>query len=768
MHSKLDFQSIKWLYTVILKDVQFFTGKNMFCLLRQKSLPFFVVFAFLYFFILSKKSATANTLPQNSKEIPWHISAQIVRFDSKSNLYIAENDVVIIGGKTRLEADYVEFSNKTKDAFAQGNVLFISGEDSISCNAMNINLTTQTGTVDKGTIFIQKNNFYIHGENIKKTGKFSYSADKGSITSCSGESPDWKISGKNIKVTVEGYGIASHTIFWAKKVPLVYSPLLVFPVQTKRQTGFLAPRISSSDRKGFEYEQPLFIAISRNTDATFYADHMSDRGKKSGAQFRYILDKKTKGSMSFDFLEDNKIDDGTIKTRNYSFSTTPQRTNSDRFWFRMKHDQNLPNDFTARLDIDVVSDEDYLLEFEDGFTGYTQTKEYFEKEFGRSLDEYNDNTRKNRLNISKSWSNYTFNVDVLWYDNIRARCQNTDDTILQTLPSIQFNAAKQQIGPSKFFYSLDTEYQTFYRKDTSTTLVKGQRADIYPKIYLPLKFGGSFNFEPSVGVRQTVWHTNEFTDINGNSDSLRTRQMYDIGAQLSTKLIKIFNLNNKFADKIKHEIIPDLEYEFIPDIIQNDLPTFDSLDRIDQKNLLTWSLTNNFISRKSRITPKGKEMVTYRDFAYIKLSQSYDIKKKKDNESEPFSDISLDTQLNPNNFIYLDMDISWSPYDNHFKTLNIGNTIKDNRGDSLRTEYRYKTNSSESLYSKINVSLTDELTAYWSIEKNIKENKTVETKAGFAINKSCWAFNLYFSESLDEQSITFLINLRGIGEFGTK
>lgn len=748
--------------------MQFFTGKNMVCLLRQRYLPLFVIFAFFYIFVSTKGVAKANVLPQNPKEIPWHISAQAVTFDNKKNLYIAEDDVVITGGKTRLEADYVEFSNKTKDAFAQGNVLLISGEDSISCNAMNINLTTEIGTINKGTIFIQKNNFYINGENIRKTGKFSYSADKGSITSCAGDSPDWKISGRNIKVTIEGYGLASHAVLWAKKIPAVYSPFLVFPVKTKRQTGLLFPRFTSSDRKGVEYEQPLFVAISRNTDASVYVDYMSDRGTKLGTEFRYIMDNKTKGSLFFDFLEDDKIDDGTINTENYSFSTTPQRTNTDRFWFRMKHNQDLPNGFTAKLDIDIASDEDYLHEFKDGFTGYTATKEYFEKEFGRGLDEYDDHIRKNWLNISKSWSTYTLNVDALWYDNIHARRQNIDDTTLQTLPSIQFDAFKQQIGPSKFFYSLDTEYRSFYRKDTSATLVKGQRADIYPKIYLPLKLGKFFNFEPSVGVRQTIWHTNEFTDINGNSDNLRTRQMYDIGAQLSTKLIKIFNPNNEFADKTRHEIIPKLEYAFIPNVIQNDLPSFDSLDRIVEQNLLTWSLTNNFTSKKSRITPKGKEITTYRDFAYIKLYQSYDIKKKRDNEPKPFSDITLDTALNPNDFITLDMDLSWSPYDNHFKTLNIGNTLQDNRGDSLRTEYRYTFNVSESLYSKIDVSLTDELTAYYSIEKNLKEEKTVETQAGFALKKSCWTFNLYFAESSGEQSITFLINLHGIGEFGTK
>ncbi len=738
----------------------------MFNLLQKKHKHIFVIFTLFYILIFSNQVAAASYLPENPEEISWHISAMTVTFDQKKDIYIAEDNVVITGGQTRLEADYVEFSNKTKDTFARGNVLLISGEDSISCNAMTLNLITQKGFIDKGTIFIQENHFYITGENIQKTGEATYSAQKGSITSCEGETPDWKITGDNIKVTIEGYGTATNTVFWAKNFPVIYSPYLKFPVKRKRQTGFLLPRVTSSDRKGFELEQPLFLAISKNSDATVYANYMSDRGVKLGTEFRYILDQKTKGSMYFDFLDDDKIDDGTNATDDYSFSSTPQRTNSDRFWFRMKHDQDLPDGFTAKLDIDVVSDEDYLHEFKDGFTGYTQTNKYFENEFGRSLDEYDDYTRQNKLNINKTWSNYSFDVDALWYDNVRARRQNTEDTTLQTLPSIMFNASRQQVSTSKFFYTLNSRYQSFYRQDTTDTLVKGQRADIYPKIYLPMKLGRTFNFEPSLGIRETIWHTNDFTDIYGNSDSLRTRHMFDIGATLSTKLNKIFNVQNSFVDKIQHELIPKLEYAYTPDVTQDDLPFFDDFDRIEEQNLITWSLTNNFISRGVNVTPEGEEKFTYRDFAYIKIYQDYDINKEKDNEPRPFSDISLELEFNPYKFITLDMDIDWSPYDNRFNKLNISNTLKDRRGDALTTEYRFEHDESKSIYAKIDVNLTHGLTSYYSIEQNLIEKESIETKAGFSFERPCWTFDFHFSQSSNEDSVAFMITLNGIGGFG--
>ncbi len=286
--------------------------------------------------------AFAVTAKEDPRQVSWHISALKVTYDKPRDLYVAENEVVITGGKTRLEADYLEFSNKTKEADARGNVLFISGGDTISCNAMQMNLATETGSIDKGTIFVQEGNYYITADTLRKTGKFTYDAKQGSITTCNGDTPDWKITGKNIKVTVEGHGTASHTALWAKNLPILYSPYLIFPVKTKRQSGLLLPDISSSDRTGIEVEQPLFLALSRNTDATLYAHYMSERGLKTAGEFRYALDDHSKGMMILDFLEDDKIDNGTSATREYSFGTTPQRTNTDRWWFRMKGDQTLP------------------------------------------------------------------------------------------------------------------------------------------------------------------------------------------------------------------------------------------------------------------------------------------------------------------------------------------------------------------------------------------------------------------------------------------
>jgi len=740
----------------------------MFCLFSHKKLPLITAVAF-FCYLVSATAPWAGTIPENPKDISWHISALMVTYDNERELYIAEDDVVITGGATRLEADYVEFSNKTKDAFAQGNVLLISGQDSITCNAMQINLLTEKGTINKGTIFIQENNFYVSGENLKKTGEFTYSADKGSITSCAGDTPDWKITGKDIKVTVEGYGSARHTVFWAKKAPILYSPYLSFPVKVKRQTGFLIPRITSSDRKGLEYEQPLYIAISKSMDATIYADYMADRGIKATGEFRYVIDNASKGSMFLDFLDDKKIDDGTEATKKYSYGTTPQRTNRNRYWYRMKHDQNLGRGFTGKLDIDVVSDADYLHEFQDGFTGFDETNDYFEKAFGRSLDEYDDTTRKNSLDINKAWSNFNLNAKALWYDDVIARQTDTADTTLQTLPSIEFDASKQQIGTSVVYYNMDSEFRSFYRQDTTATLVNGLRADIYPKFYLPTRLGKSFFFEPFIGARGTAWHTDNFTDINGNDDKFRTRGTYDIGAELSTSVNKIFNMGNSFADKIKHTLVPKIEYVYQPDVIQDDLPYFDTIDRVEGTNLATWSLTNSFITKNLIEKPDGTQSDKYEEIIWLKLYQSYDITAKRDDEDgKPWTDITLESEFKHFQYFTMQADLAWSPYTSHFSQAKVGAKINDNRGDYIRTYYQYNQESFETWYTKLNVRITDYLTAYYSYERDLKIDKNIESRVGIAILKACWGVGMEFKDSSADTSISFMVTLNGIGGFATQ
>ncbi|WP_187149249.1 LPS-assembly protein LptD [Desulforapulum autotrophicum] len=764
----------------------------------------------LLILLLLALPATAKALmDKQDQPVAWHISAAKGTHDYERGLYIADGEVVIKGGTTRLEADHLEFNSATNDAMARGHVLLISGEDTVTCEALTINLTTETGTIYDGTIFVQENNFYIRGQKITKTGKDSYLAQQASLTSCNTETPDWKITAKNVRVTIGGYGVAKHATLYARNIPALYTPFLGFPAKTRRQTGLLTPEYSLSDRKGFELNLPLFLAINRASDATLYADYMEKRGTKLGLEYRYILGSQSKGTLFFDYLDDQKIDDGTDATSDYSYSTTPDRTNTDRYWFRMKHDQALPMGWKAKLDLDVVSDADYLHEFKDGYTGFTNTQNTFADNFGRNLDDYDDTTRTNQLNLNRTWDTYSLNVDVDWYDDVEARQLNEDDTTLQTLPAVTLNTVYQRINRSDVYFDLDAGYKNFFRQDTTSALVNGQRADIHPSLYYPIKAGRYLNVEPSVGLRQTAWYSDDYT-LSGEDESsggFSHRELVDLNLEMSTRFSRIFTPGNDFAERIKHEIVPALEYNYIPDVDQDDLPFFDDEDRVARQNQVTWSVTNRFTTRKIKpvpldrktsvtsiadtpvnATPKTPEtQVVYHEFAWVKLYQTYyfdDLTYYDDDDDDDdvtrydidksFSDLSLESEFSPYNWLSLEMDVDWSAQDNQFTMCNTGFTLKDNRKDTVQFRYRYQSEESElvdvdpseTLYVKTNVVITPSLNAFISHEEDLYNNERVETSTGIGYHRQCWSMVLTYRDQPDDRSVGFFINLYGIGEFG--
>jgi LPS-assembly protein len=656
-------------------------------------------------------------------------------------------------------------------AIASGHVKMSVGEDIVTGSKIEIDLKTETGTIFDGTLFIKEKHYYIKGSKIKKISENSYTVEKASISTCDGKTPAWKITGRNLDVTIEGYGAVKHATLWAKKVPVLYSPYLYFPVKIKRQSGFLPPQAGLSERKGFEYIQPYFWAISESSDATFYFHHMQERGQKIGAEYRYILKNLSKGTAMYDYLYDRKIDDGTgDSSQKWGYPDDDVlRPNNDRYWFRMKHDQQLPYNFSSKLDLDIVSDQDYLNEFKTGYTGFEETNEYFYETFGRSLDDFNDPIRVNRLNFNRIWSSFSLNAEARWNDNVIYRRQDITTPPLQELPFIGFDASKQVLFKSPFYYDLQSSYIHFYRQEGA----RAHRGDIYPRIYLPYKYRNYFSVEPSAGVRGTVWYLSQFEDASTPGDRTFSRGIYDLRLDLNSEIYNVFSLNSKSYDRIKHSLRPRIVYDYIPHQDQDQLPFFGAIDRISEKNLVTYSLVNLFTSRSTRRAPAQKEKQngvtpsTYHQFSRLKLEQSYDINKANDNEPEPFSPILGEFDFVLKKYFSLRTDAQWSPYSTDFLSHNIAARFSSNRKDRLFVEHRYTQGESESIYTDLLLNITNELSAYASYERNILEEKKIESGVGILYKAQCWSLDVRYIDNESDRKIEFFISLYGLGEVGT-
>lgn len=755
--------------------------------------------------------ANMDQLFEENPDAPWHITADTISYDDPSRRYVADGSVRISRGRVRLTADHVRFDHRTMDATASGHVVLVSGKDVLIGDSVDINLQDQVGTVTQGTVFLEENHFYIRGDKIEKLGENTYAAERATLSSCDGQAPAWKITGRKLDVTLEGYGVIRHAALWARDVPVLYTPIFVFPAKRQRQTGLLPPEVGTASRKGTFITQPFYWAINEQSDLTVYETYMSDRGNKIGLEYRYKVDPLTEGTAMFDYLNDRKVDDG-IGDNSDDWGYTDDnflRPDDDRYWFRMKHDQDLPLGFTGRIDLDIVSDQDYLTEFRSGMTGYDKTREYFRDTYGRDLDDYDDPIRTNQAIATRHWDRFSLNSGIVWLDDTTERWTDEFaatqtlpklDTQLQRLPIIRFDAMRQPLGDTPLLFNMDTEWTYFYSDDNT----RAARIDLQPRVTWPFRLGHALYIEPSAGLRQTAWFVTDFQNIPTEEakDDNTYRTLYDLKLDVSSEFSNVFAIGESGSEAVRHTILPRVIYEYIPNKDQDDYPAFigqdqngnllpldDSVNRVDPLNKITYSITNSFTSksfeRSDKDTEETTETARYNDFLRVKLEQSYDIREARGSDridperKRPFSPIRAELEYYPAKYLRLKADAEYDVYDSRLVSRNISATLNSARGDEFRLEYRYDKGlyhfnrkddtdeDIESLYGSIRLKLPFRFTVYGTNEYDFEENERIETTVGLIYEAQCWSLDARYEKDDDgDEEISFMFNLYGLGPIG--
>jgi LPS-assembly protein len=739
---------------------------------------------------------------------PWQIEADRINYDQIRDEYIAEGHVVIWKQDRSITADTVRYNVQTKMAYAEGHVVLTAGSDILTGDYLENDMESEQGYITNGTIFIAKSNYHIQSDRIEKTGPESYTIGQGVVTTCDGALPDWKIAGRDVTIKDDGSVTAWNAVVYARDMPFFYYPYIDIPPPGKPTTGLLMPQGGYSERKGAFATQPFYWAIDDRSDATFYLEYMGERGWKPGVEYRYFLTREAKGAIMFDYFHDEQVDDGTDKekTKLYGFKDPVGdilRPNRDRYWFRMSHDNPLPEGFLGRLELDIASDQDYLREFKTGYMGFEDSRAYFNQFFGRTLDDYNAPIRTNRLLVSKSWASFSLNAEADWYDNVN-KGANWKETP-QILPQVSLIAPKQQLGTSPFFGTLNTQYIDYW-KDRGYGV---QRTDMWPRVYYPIGLPPYLTIEPSAGLRETVWNQYKSDAADAwSDDQYFHRELYDARLALFTNFSRSYNVDQETLKKVRHAVRPELSYTYVPDVDQEDLPLIDTKDRIINRRRIAYSLTNTLTS-KSMVAPQaraaraqetqpGEETLRetiltetpsdydYRDVMRLKVGQYYDLAR----EYHPFSPVFGKLQFFPVDKIKLETEAAYNIYDQLYDRYNIALSLSARQKDRLTVSYRYDRDplaverlddydtqqeiflptptdnkKIDYLLTELRLGLTERFTLITSYEGDFEDGSTTYG-AGFVYDSQCWTFETLFHYGTDDIGFEFRIRLKGIGEFG--
>ncbi len=257
-----------------------------------------------------------------------NIDVQSFKLNLKQNLYVANEVVMTDKDFNVFELKKIYYDFQKKNILGQDVVI---NDDNLSSKkylprAKSVSLIYEDGD------FILKKGVYTNCE--KREG-------------CS----PWSITAKEVKHDKKRKLIKyNNATFRLYDIPVVYFPKFFHPDPTvKRQSGFLAPTISSQNSTNY-LKTPYFFAISESSDFTLSPRFYSDEKNIYQGEFRKVT-KNSKHVFDASIKNENAFLGGN-ESRTHFFSKSTINTNFELFDFS-KIDiqlQNVSNDEYLKLD----------------------------------------------------------------------------------------------------------------------------------------------------------------------------------------------------------------------------------------------------------------------------------------------------------------------------------------------------------------------------------------------------------------------------------
>ncbi|MBE9531767.1 MAG: LPS-assembly protein LptD [Proteobacteria bacterium] len=708
---------------------------------KIKQITILLLFSIIVLFPLF--SYAVDGAPESAdSELPVEIDADSINFDQETNIYVAEGNVVARQAGITLMADKMVIDMTKGSLTATGNLSGLDeGGNELSGDSLELDLDLKGAILVNGTLFFQKNNVYIRSSEIRKVGPQSYEAGYTTYTSCdcddeSGERPAWSISTRSSTVTIGEYFTGWHSVFRVKSLPLFYFPYVKVPVKMERQSGFLLPTPGYSDVRGATLGNYFYWNIASTTDATFTYDHDTERGRGVGLEFRHYSTRRSYSELNLYYYREDDIDRVRGFRDEIDNLSRPLSADADRWELKFTHDQTLPLSFVLRADVNIVSDDEYLIDFE----------EDKDRRAVASLE--------STVSLTRKWDLYSFVLEFRRFDNLLSK---KDEDVLQKIPELTFTALPRKIYNSPFYVALTSSAVNYIR----TTGVDGQRVDIAPKLSMPLRPGKYFEITPSFAPRYTRYRT-----VEDAGTFYSDRLFFEFRTDAVSTIIKNFGESETDHGVIRHTIRPRISYVYIPNVDQEGNPSFDYIDDIDATNKLEYSI-NSTLSRRHE---EGGAHRRY-EYIYFNLAHEYDFEEAQrslvdaSDEREPFGDIEGELRLNPVKYVSFVIDGDYNLYEGLFDRYDATLNFSDNRGDNFYIAYRNDRDLG-SLYMEAGATLRvhSKLDLKLKQRYSFDEERSLESRVDVKFKQQCWGAILTYQKTPEEETLLLNFTLESIGE----
>ena len=536
-------------------------------------------------------------------------------FEEKHTL---SNGFSIRLGDYQVSGDRAVYDHANERFEADGPVVLMRGNEVMRGSRLEVDVAAETASIFDADGNVGTDYFFT-GAAVHMLSEDRFTILDAQFTACEvgddGRAPDWSFRAKRVDVNANGYAKTRGVSFRTRKVPLVYLPYMLWPVQSSRVSGFLTPKPGFSTRRGPSLGLAYYWAINRSYDATFNVDLYAGAPSGStqafsteafwglGTEFRYRPSEGTAGEFDGYLIDDTE--------------------RGERRWrMRWNHQsRDLPGGFRGVIRFEDVSDFEFFRDFE------------------RRVDRNTLRQLYSTAFVSRNWGNQSLNVQL---DQRKTFISANREVQLRQLPEIEYKLRSTRLGRSPLYLQLRSSLH--YLDVNRSARRQGQyaRANLLPEISIPVPLTSWLSLSLTAGG-QLTWYgdsllTAEERRMTVSESDFRGEDLLRVVPTARAEIVgpgfsRIFELGEggRFS-RLKHVIEPRIVYGYFRDFDDRlRIPLFDEIDNLRGRSVARVSLFNRVLAKPADPNAGGAfEILSVQFFRDVSLDADRPLRRSLD------------------------------------------------------------------------------------------------------------------------------------------
>ena len=642
---------------------------------------------------------------------------------------------------------------------ASGNVVFTNPEGRIAAERVEFNMANGTGTfhmasgimslgeeVDRAQFGNQEPEVYFYGDTIEKLDQRKYRLTRGGFTTCVQPTPRWEVTSQSVVITLDDYAFARNTLLRVKGVPLLYLPVLYYPIkEDDRATGFLLPTYGSSTLRGQTLSNAFFWAIGRSHDATFFHDWFTRVGQGAGAEYRYVAGQGSYGNFRFYRLDQQQSD----FTQNGQVSRLPSQSS---YQFSAAGNQMLGQSVRLFQRVD--------------YTTSMVTQQLYQQ----NLYQASNATRTIEAGLSGTWGRLTAGA---FFQRTETFTGTDTSQLYGSTPQLTAAIAPTRILGLPVYASLNNDFSYLPFRQVTSGRVDSDRSlgrlDVAPALRAALSRLSFLTVNTSVSYR-TTYYTRSADSTGTVTGSPLTRRYLMVRSDVvGPVLSKIWDTpGSSFSERMKHLIEPTFAIEYVPPIdnASRVLKLANSKDVIlGDTARLTYGINNRFLYR-ARSEGSGGSTV---QFLTVGVQQTYYLTRRSSlndpqyvstwfrNRSVDLSDVAVNVKVAPSPALESTTRLEYGVHGEGLQVLTTGGTTQIGAGSATVSYSRQRRNQTARPESSLTLAnslrfLEGRATGAYSLTWDIGGSGILNQNIGLSYLAQCCGVQVEFQKFKFPQS----------------